>query len=104
MGIPTKGNYGNYFEDTSRYDSGITKLSRVEEEGVNQLRSEIQPWYDKIGAGAIKGTSLAATTFADTFAGTIAGLIKGVSETGDSNNWKGILDNPITNGWDNPIT
>lgn len=60
--------YGN-----SRYDDEITQLSEIKD--INEARANIQPWYDQIGAGVLKGTVLAATTFADGIGGTIVGAM-----------------------------
>ena len=47
----------------SRYDKKMSQLSELKD--LNESRANIQPWYDQIGAGILKGGVLATTTFAD---------------------------------------
>ena len=62
----------------SRYDKR-TVFQNAEE--INENRATVQPWYDKIGAGILKGTVLAGTTFADGVGGTLAGVINILANT-----------------------
>ena len=76
--------YGEFRDESSRYDEDITDLSKLQEGyNVNQLRGEVQPWYDKIGAGLVKGVGLAGTTFADGTLGTIAGALNVAANSSD---------------------
>jgi len=68
---PTDYVGGNGFGE-SEYDSAVKNES--EREDLGNTRALEQPWYDKIGAGILKGTVLAGTTLADGLIGTIAGL------------------------------
>lgn len=61
----------------SRYDKRMSQLSELKD--LNESRANIQPWYDQIGAGILKGGVLAATTFADGVAGTIIGAMNALS-------------------------
>lgn len=61
----------------SRYDKKMSQLSELKD--LNESRANIQPWYDQIGAGILKGGVLAATTFADGVAGTIVGAMNALS-------------------------
>lgn len=61
----------------SRYDKRMSQLSELKD--LNESRANIQPWYDQIGAGILKGGVLAATTFADGIAGTIIGAMNALS-------------------------
>ena len=61
----------------SRYDKKMSQLSELKD--LNESRANIQPWYDQIGAGILKGGVLAATTFADGVAGTIIGAMNAFS-------------------------
>lgn len=61
----------------SRYDKKMSQLSELKD--LNESRANIQPWYDQIGAGILKGGVLAATTFADSIAGTIIGAMNAFS-------------------------
>lgn len=61
----------------SRYDKKMSQLSELKD--LNESRANIQPWYDQIGAGILKGGVLAATTFADGIAGTIIGAMNALS-------------------------
>lgn len=87
-------NYGEYFEDESKYDDEIPDLTRLERGyTVNQLRGEIQSGAAQIGSGLLKGAVLAGTTFADGIVGTIIGIGTAASEK----RWSGIWDNPFSN-------
>ena len=74
----------------SRYDKRMSQLSELKD--LNESRANIQPWYDQIGAGILKGAVLASTTFADGIAGTIIGAMNVLSNTdkiADSDNpWR----------------
>lgn len=61
----------------SRYDKKMSQLSELKD--LNESRANIQPWYDQIGAGILKGGVLASTTFADGIAGTIIGAMNVLS-------------------------
>ena len=61
----------------SRYDKKMSQLSELKD--LNESRANIQPWYDQIGAGILKGAVLASTTFADGIAGTIIGAMNVLS-------------------------
>lgn len=63
----------------SRYDKRMTQLGELAD--LNESRANIQPWYDQIGAGILKGSVLAATTFADGILGTIAGALNILGNT-----------------------
>lgn len=63
----------------SRYDKRMTQLSELAD--LNESRANIQPWYDQIGAGILKGSVLAGTTFADGVFGTIAGALNILGNT-----------------------
>lgn len=71
----------------SRYDKRVTQLGELS--NLNESRANIQPWYDQIGAGILKGSVLAATTFADGILGTIAGalhILGNTDKVADSDN------------------
>ena len=57
----------------SRYDEDITTLGELN--NLQDTRAELQPWWEKIGYGVVKGGVLTATTFADGIAGTIVGAL-----------------------------
>lgn len=57
----------------STYDEDIFSLTQLED--LEDTRSEIQPWYAKIGAGIGKGAVLAGTTFLDGTIGTVVGAM-----------------------------
>ena len=63
----------------SRYDKRMTQLGKLVD--LNESRANLQPWYDQIGAGILKGSVLAATTFADGVLGTIAGALNILGNT-----------------------
>lgn len=63
----------------SRYDKRMTQLGELAD--LNESRANLQPWYDQIGAGILKGSVLAATTFADGVLGTIAGALNILGNT-----------------------
>lgn len=63
----------------SRYDKRMTQLGELVD--LNESRANLQPWYDQIGAGILKGSVLAATTFADGVLGTIAGALNILGNT-----------------------
>lgn len=83
----------------SRYDKKMSQLSELKD--LNESRANIQPWYDQIGAGILKGGVLAATTFADGVAGTIIGAMNALSNTdkiADSNSpWRELGNQFINN-------
>lgn len=83
----------------SRYDKRMSQLSELKD--LNESRANIQPWYDQIGAGILKGGVLAATTFADGVAGTIIGAMNALSNTdkiADSNSpWRELGNQFINN-------
>ena len=81
--------HGDVNVGQSRYDKELTSISDLE--NIGDLRAEEQPWYNKIGAGLVKGTVLAGTTFLD---GTI-GLIYGAGAA--------IKEGKVSQLWDNPI-
>ena len=83
----------------SRYDKRMSQLSELKD--LNESRANIQPWYDKIGAGILKGGVLATTTFADGIAGTIIGAMNSISNAdkiADSNSpWRELGNQFINN-------
>lgn len=83
----------------SRYDKKMSQLSELKD--LNESRANIQPWYDQVGAGILKGGVLAATTFADGVAGTIIGAMNALSNTdkiADSNSpWRELGNQFINN-------
>lgn len=83
----------------SRYDKKMSQLSELKD--LNESRANIQPWYDKIGAGILKGGVLATTTFADGVAGTIIGAMNALSNAdkiADSNSpWRELGNQFINN-------
>lgn len=83
----------------SRYDKRMSQLSELKD--LNESRANIQPWYDKIGAGILKGGVLATTTFADGVAGTIIGAMNALSNAdkiADSNSpWRELGNQFINN-------
>lgn len=86
----------------SRYDKKMSQLSELKD--LNESRANIQPWYDQIGAGILKGGVLASTTFADGIAGTIIGALNVLSNAdkiADSDNpWRELgsqfINNPFS--------
>ena len=86
----------------SRYDKKMSQLSELKD--LNESRANIQPWYDQIGAGILKGGVLASTTFADGIAGTIIGAMNVLSNADkivDSDNpWRELgsqfINNPFS--------
>lgn len=83
----------------SRYDKKMSQLSELKD--LNESRANIQPWYDQIGAGILKGGVLASTTFADGIAGTIIGAMNVLSNADkivDSDNpWRELGNQFINN-------
>lgn len=83
----------------SRYDKKMSQLSELKD--LNESRANIQPWYDQIGAGILKGGVLATTTFADGVAGTIIGAMNALSNAdkiADSNSpWRELGNQFINN-------
>ena len=86
----------------SRYDKKMSQLSELKD--LNESRANIQPWYDQIGAGILKGGVLAGTTFADGIAGTIIGamnVLSNADKIADSDNpWRELgsqfINNPFS--------
>ena len=86
----------------SRYDKKMSQLSELKD--LNESRANIQPWYDQIGAGILKGAVLASTTFADGIAGTIIGamnVLSNADKIADSDNpWRELgsqfINNPFS--------
>ena len=86
----------------SRYDKKMSQLSELKD--LNESRANIQPWYDQIGAGILKGGVLASTTFADGIAGTIIGamnVLSNADKIADSDNlWRELgsqfINNPFS--------
>ena len=83
----------------SRYDKKMSQLSELKD--LNESRANIQPWYDQIGAGILKGAVLASTTFADGIAGTIIGamnVLSNADKIADSDNpWRELGNQFINN-------
>lgn len=83
----------------SRYDKKMSQLSELKD--LNESRANIQPWYDQIGAGILKGGVLAGTTFADGIAGTIIGamnVLSNADKIADSDNpWRELGNQFINN-------
>lgn len=84
---------------TSRYDKELLNPTALT--NINERRANIQPWYDQIGAGILKGGILAATTFADGIAGTIIGAIEAISNAdkiaGSDSPWRELGNQFINN-------
>lgn len=84
---------------TSRYDKELLNPTALTD--INERRANIQPWYDQIGAGILKGGVLATTTFADGVAGTIIGAMNAISNAdkiADSNSpWRELGNQFINN-------
>lgn len=84
---------------TSRYDKELLNPTALTD--INERRANIQPWYDQIGAGILKGGVLAATTFADGIAGTVIGAIEAISNAdkiaGSDSPWRELGDQFINN-------
>lgn len=84
---------------TSRYDKELLNPTALTD--INERRANIQPWYDQIGAGILKGGVLATTTFADGVAGTIIGAMNAISNADkitDSNSpWRELGNQFINN-------
>ena len=74
----------------SMYDKGI--LTDATPADVQDQRAANQPVWAKVGAGVLKGTGLAASTF---ISGT-AGFVDGVVES--------IIDGDLSRMWDNTVT
>lgn len=68
MPINLPDDFGN-----SRYDENVKGLSELN--NLNEFRANEQSGLAKIGAGIVKGTILAGTTFLDGIGGTIAGAL-----------------------------
>lgn len=83
----------------SRYDKKMSQLSELKD--LNESRANIQPWYDQIGAGILKGGVLASTTFADGIAGTIIGamnVLSNADKIADSDNpWRELVSQFVNN-------
>lgn len=79
----------------SRYDEDITGYSQTFD--LNNTRGELQPWYDKLGAGVAKMGVLAGTTFLDGTIGVIAGLGNVITGGEDGNT-------EFADFWNNPIS
>lgn len=73
----------------SRYDKEISTMGELAD--INEARANIQPWYDQIAAGVVKGGVLATTTFADGVAGNIIGALNVLANADDIIN----SDNPL---------
>ena len=70
---PLKQYIGNEEIGKSKYDKRATTLADIKD--LNEFRAEEQSAIAQIGAGIVKGTILAGTTFADGVAGTVVGLV-----------------------------
>jgi len=97
-------NYGSTFQDTpeflgigdkysSKFDNG-TPAGALD--NLSEIRGLDQHWYEKVGAGLLKGTGLAATTFATTFTSLPYGIIQAIAE-GD---FSKVYDNDISRKFD----
>lgn len=87
-------NYGEYFEDESKYDDEIADLSRLERGyTVNQLRGEVQSGIAQLGAGLAKAGVLAGTTLAE----GIVGTIYSIGAAAKQGRWSALFDNDFTN-------
>jgi Fe-S cluster biosynthesis and repair protein YggX len=82
------GGLGNSKFDT---EIGIQDL-----ENLDEIRAERQSGLEQLGAGLLKGTGLAATTFATTFTSLPYGILSAIGEGKASN----VYDNPISNAFD----
>lgn len=63
-----------------------------------EVRAQLQPWYEQLGRGVAKGTGIAVTTFLDGTAGFIAGLINMAVGDRDQDVLNRFVNNPISNG------
>lgn len=82
-------NVGQYFDDVSRYDEDIANIDEViaGDKTINNLRGQVQPWYDQIGAGIAKGVVLAGTTLLDGTIGTVIGAANMLGDQKFSSFW-----------------
>lgn len=87
------GEYSPLGYKTSKYDTDIIKSDIP---NLEEIRAERQPALDKLSYGIIKGTGLAATTFATTFTSLPYGILSALDK-GDASK---IYDNPISNAYD----
>ena len=70
-------------------------------ENLSDVRAYNQPWYAQLGAGLVKGASLAATTFAD----GIAGLLYGIGAVGAAAfDDKYTVSEALSKLWDNDVS
>lgn len=70
---PLKEEVGTEEFGQSMYDKRATLLADIKD--LNEFRAQEQSAMAKIGAGIVKGTILAGTTFADGVAGTVVGAM-----------------------------
>lgn len=81
----------------SIYDDAVQSVHQLEH--LQDIRAAEQPWYAQLGAGLLKGVSLAATTFLDGTLGLVGGIVE-MPNKGFSALW----ENEISNGlqeWNN---
>lgn len=92
--------FGNLFQDSYSRDDELYDLHRLYEDySVNNLRGEVQPWYEQLAKGAVKMGVLAGTTYVDGTVGLVAGLINMAVGNGESNLYE-FISNPVTEAMD----
>ena len=69
----------------SKYDKYISSLTQLQD--LEDTRARLQPWYDQVGAGIVKGVLLAGTTFLDGTAGLLYGIGTAITEDRLSGLW-----------------
>lgn len=110
---PAEIDVGNYAAQVgygnSIYDEAVSNISNFAD--INDIRGQEQPWYAQLGAGLVKGVSLAATTFIDGTAGLLYGIgAAGVAAFDDkysaSEAFAKLWDNDVSNAlqdWNNAM-
>lgn len=94
--------YGQYRDNSSRFDDRINNLERLEEGwNINNLRAEQQSSFNKIMSGVAKGGVLALTTFAEGTVGLPFSIAAGVMSAIDGDNVSDVLYNSINNPFSN---
>ena len=62
-----------------------------------EIRAQLQPWYEQLGRGVVKGTGVAASTFVDGTVGIVAGLANMATGGEDQNLLNRFINNPLSN-------